>query len=255
MKVSNLIRHKKIHFRFKPYICEICNKNFSSSSNLNQHKNTHYLKKNRSKYVCFVDDCMKSYLYICTLKKHVLSCHTENYNQITDIFSDKNFTHFYENNKKRRLLEENFDFVNFKNKKSIDEDNDNLDKENSIQNIFEDIKIENGLSSLSEQNNLLIEENEKDFSEMIRIDHCSDSEVKSDSKSLNNKDDPFQNNPNKLFDSNERNENFFPDKFKYLTSLSLEILGKFSFLKNLEVVFDEHTNTFYKMVKKLNTEK
>jgi hypothetical protein len=110
-QVSNLIRHKRIHSGIKPYVCTICKKSFSSSSNLKQHSNVHKNLVKRPKYVCFIHECCKSYLYICTLKKHIVFAHKRELDQIqNEVGDDKNFFEIY----KYVKTSTKFDFINFK---------------------------------------------------------------------------------------------------------------------------------------------
>lgn len=112
MQVSNLIRHKRIHSGMKPYTCQTCRKSFSSSSNLKQHMNIHRNIISRHKFICFIDNCNKAYLYVCTLKKHLIYSHKNHYDEIVSNYPDKNFYDVY---KKLKEDSAKFPFIQFKN--------------------------------------------------------------------------------------------------------------------------------------------
>jgi hypothetical protein len=112
-----LIRHKRIHSGIKPYACRICPKTFSSSSNLKQHNNVHKNIIKRKKFCCFIKNCTKSYLYICTLKKHVSLVHQEYYDILREKYEEINFNEIYKDLKSNK----NYDFVEFKNPAEYDE--------------------------------------------------------------------------------------------------------------------------------------
>jgi hypothetical protein len=49
----------------------------------------------RSKYSCFIEKCNKSYLYICTLKKHLAALHEDDFRIICEEKSGKTFLDIY----------------------------------------------------------------------------------------------------------------------------------------------------------------
>lgn len=138
-----MIRHKRIHSGVKPYKCNYCNKNFSSSSNLKQHLNIHKNVIKRKKFPCFICKCDKSYLYICTLKKHILNSHIEEYEKIKAEFPDRTFYDIF----KELRTNNKFPFVDFK---IFDTTNDLT---NNHENIY-DFNLENNLN-----NNFKFDEN------------------------------------------------------------------------------------------------
>ena len=75
-QVSNLIRHKRIHGGPRPHVCSVCGKDFISSTNLKQHALIHESKE-RQGYECGIKGCSSSYLYLCSLKKHLKASHKD----------------------------------------------------------------------------------------------------------------------------------------------------------------------------------
>lgn len=55
------------------------------------HQNVHKNLKKREKHVCFINDCEKVYLYLCTLKKHIESSHKTEYDQLNQFYNNESF--------------------------------------------------------------------------------------------------------------------------------------------------------------------
>jgi hypothetical protein len=78
--------------------------------------NIHKRPNKRHKFVCFIDKCQKSYLYICTLKKHLNYVHRNEFNAILKRYPRRNFFDVY----KILLVDSSeFPFIEFKNDSSI----------------------------------------------------------------------------------------------------------------------------------------
>lgn len=63
---QKLVRHLKVHSRYKPYKCDVCAKCFSSDETLKQHMRTHSGEK---PYQCHI--CGKSFAVSTSLKIHI----------------------------------------------------------------------------------------------------------------------------------------------------------------------------------------
>lgn len=103
--------------------------------------------KKRQKYICFVDNCTKAYLYICTLKKHLIFSHKTEYDVIMADTKKINFFAVFKDLKKN---EKKLEFINFKNSENCDfnengqsEEQEDEDDENSISNYEEEIEVGN----------------------------------------------------------------------------------------------------------------
>lgn len=144
--MSNLLRHKKAHTGIKPFECRRCGKKCSSLSNLAQHASIHQQKRRRYKFSCFVGDCTTSYLYTCTLKKHLKKCHPQELQLLQEEYKNTNFMQLYriltkygkekaQNNEKFAFLKIKTDYDDWEAMGPIS-DRPYLDDENFLQNSF-----------------------------------------------------------------------------------------------------------------------
>lgn len=142
-----MVRHIRIHNGSKPFSCNICNKSFTSSSNLKQHSSIHYNTQKRAKLFCFVNGCAKKYLYICTLKKHLIYQHKTEYQQIQDKFKNNNNFNFIYNALKSGKYND-LEFVKFIN-------NQNLKSSTTLnEDIYENIKSDNNSVTFKNTKNM-----------------------------------------------------------------------------------------------------
>jgi hypothetical protein len=72
----------------------------------------------RNKFICFVDDCNISYLYPCTLKKHLTKCHPA---EMKNLYDQHNNTKFIEIYKKISKKCEEISKIKFKSLKDGNE--------------------------------------------------------------------------------------------------------------------------------------
>jgi hypothetical protein len=193
--VSNLLRHKRVHTGFRPFVCNICEKSFTSSSNLKQHISIHKSSLKRIKYICFIEDCNKSYYYICTLKKHLIQCHLDKFKTIEEVYKDFNFYHIIENLKKNQHnLHSSLNFINFK-ENDKNEHNFEFSEEENLQISYNNQKYVNSSSnntknSPENSNFLFVENRQNEIDESV---HQNNSNI---SLKFNNKSDKYVTNPN-----------------------------------------------------------
>lgn len=118
------------------------------------HQNIHKKLKKREKHVCFVGNCNNYYLYFCTLKKHIESCHNKEYEELVNHYPNQPFQNIV---KIIHETEKRFNFINIKHNKT--KDNENSDKINNRANINNKfLQIENSanlnfISNLAKESN------------------------------------------------------------------------------------------------------
>jgi len=132
---QNFLKQKREN-SMKPLSCNICNKSFNSNIALKQHMEMHKNQFARSKFVCFIDECSKSYLYVCTLKKHIQATHTKEYSEIMGFYGeDINFISVFKDLMKGA---NRFPFIKMKNCNNSLKNNNNSD---GNQNLPEKTKV------------------------------------------------------------------------------------------------------------------
>lgn len=99
---------------------------------------THVNKFKRNKFPCFINNCDKSFLYTCTLKKHIMTSHEGEFKKILNEYPNENFFEISKKIKDNKNLE----FVKIN---SFDNEDEKDIQESNINNINynEDIIIEN----------------------------------------------------------------------------------------------------------------
>jgi len=142
------------------------------------HTKTHLNFFERKKFPCFIINCNKSFLYTCTLKNHMITCHQEEYEKLIEEYPDVNFYDIFKNVQKNEKLK----FVNFEVLGSVEEEYNN-----KINNNKDNEKIE----SKSEEN----------------INNSNSSEKRSIYKNLSLKDSSFFNLPTGITIQNNNNNN------------------------------------------------
>lgn len=88
--------------------------------------NTHVNYLKRKKFPCFIYNCEKSFLYTCTLKKHIIHNHAEEYNKLMQEYPSQNFYDIFKDIPSNRKL----NFVNFEVFGSTNEDSNNKNELN-----------------------------------------------------------------------------------------------------------------------------
>lgn len=216
--------------------------------------NIHNLKKKRSNYICFVGNCNKTYFYICTLKKHIQICHRNEYESIVGVFSERNFSHFYNKMRKRKLLEEKFDFVKFKTYEEEKVKSENTLAKNDQKPYFAVKKqgplVKNGTcENVSEDRTIAHNDNYNNNIINNKIKPCSENNLNPRELIQNVNNIHNVNNDNTTISSSNNPIDLYYSYSKVFFELSEEIFTKFSVIENLRKIFLHQNENLVEMLR------
>jgi hypothetical protein len=106
-----------------------------------------HLNTPKEKLYCFVKSCERFYFSLETLKKHLQKSHKKEYDLLKEKYLSKNFNQIYNIIKNQNELDENFDFINFK-------DNLDFDTNEDIRNIEDSSEKNKRNKSLNKKDKL-----------------------------------------------------------------------------------------------------
>lgn len=132
----------------------MCEKSFTSSSNLKLHINTHS-NVPKSKINCFIHECDRIYLSLETLKKHIQKTHNPEYEILKQTFPHNNFTDIYQKIKSNNYFDNSLMFIKFKNEDTLNLNHIQQEKihyyENNNESISNKISYESEIKNVPTQ--------------------------------------------------------------------------------------------------------
>lgn len=172
---------------------------------------------------CFISNCDKSFLYVCTLKKHIFQNHKNEYNKIIEVYPEKNFNEILKNFPSNKKL----DLLNLEALESTKEDSNTNNNKNKNNKNFNMIESNGDFNSSININNINDLNNNNNINTKIKNDvNTKDKQLPQVSfNNLNHKNNIFDNiilnNPSININNNLNNfENLSNnDLIKYLSLL------------------------------------